>query len=245
MLIETTAILLHTHKVQENGFLVSCFTYEYGLVKGFLRSQKQIKNVCIGSIIKITKKARLDSHIGLMTIEPHINVVGKIAFDQFKLLVLNSTVELIKLVLNENEPQPELFTQMYKIIEALSNNSPIKISKEYAIFEFTLLNSCGFGLDLSKCVVTNTTKNLSYISPKSGCAVSLDAGLPYHDKLFTLPRFISELDIAVSITDIINALSISQYFFDRHYLTPHHLKMPFIRSQLVGYITNASCDVAA
>ena len=34
----------------------------------------------------------------------------------------------------------------------------------------------GFGLELSKCILSNKKTNLSYVSPKSGCAVNKEAG---------------------------------------------------------------------
>jgi hypothetical protein len=52
-----------------------------------------------------------------------------------------------------------------------------------ARFEVLLLEELGFGLDLSKCAGTGVQTGLIYVSPKSGCAVSADAGAPYKDKL--------------------------------------------------------------
>ena len=47
-----------------------------------------------------------------------------------------------------------------------------------------LLADLGFGLDLSSCAATGTRENLAYVSPRSGRAVSAEAGKPYLDRLF-------------------------------------------------------------
>ncbi len=46
-----------------------------------------------------------------------------------------------------------------------------------------LLEELGFGLDLSKCAVTGVTDDLMYVSPRTGRAVSAEAGEPYKDRL--------------------------------------------------------------
>ena len=45
--------------------------------------------------------------------------------------------------------------------------------------EVFLLKKIGFGLELSKCILSNKKTNLSYISTKSGCAVNKEAGKPW------------------------------------------------------------------
>ena len=43
-------------------------------------------------------------------------------------------------------------------------------------WELQLLGDLGFGLDLSECAATGTDADLVYVSPRSGRAVSRDAG---------------------------------------------------------------------
>ena len=146
-------------------------------------------------------------------------------------------MSLLRLVVNENEPQPILFNGLLDLINILQNSLNAEdFLKQYAIFEFALLNICGFGLDLNKCVVTNATDNLAYISPKSGCAVSIDAGKPYHDKLFKLPKFLLDHKLNSSRAELFSSLEITKHFINKSYLLPHNLKMPFARTQLAQYI---------
>ena len=58
-------------------------------------------------------------------------------------------------------------------------------------FELQLLTELGFGLELDACAVTGTRDELIYVSPKSGRAVSRQAGEPWRDQLLRLPAFLS------------------------------------------------------
>ncbi|NEU35624.1 DNA repair protein RecO, partial [bacterium LRH843] len=71
---------------------------------------------------------------------------------------------------------------------------------DYIRFELRLLQELGFGLDLSECAATGAHDHLIYVSPKSGRAVSADAGKPYHDKLLPLPYFLKHMDADHHIT---------------------------------------------
>ena len=57
-------------------------------------------------------------------------------------------------------------------------------------WELVLLEELGFGLDLATCAATGSTADLVYVSPKSGRAVSAEAGEPYKDRLLALPAFL-------------------------------------------------------
>ncbi len=63
-------------------------------------------------------------------------------------------------------------------------------AQSYVAWECDLLAGLGFGLDLACCAATGATDDLAYVSPRSGRAVSRDAGRPYHDKLLPLPDFL-------------------------------------------------------
>ena len=54
-----------------------------------------------------------------------------------------------------------------------------------------MLSELGFGLDLSECAVTGKRMDLIYVSPKTGRAVSADAGKEWKKKLLPLPKFLT------------------------------------------------------
>ena len=60
----------------------------------------------------------------------------------------------------------------------------------YVKWELFLLKKIGYGLELNKYVVSKTQKDLVYVSPKSGCAVSKTVAKGYEKKLLPLPSFL-------------------------------------------------------
>ncbi len=54
------------------------------------------------------------------------------------------------------------------------------------------MQELGFGLDLSECAATGADADLVYVSPRSGRAVSREAGQPYGGKLLKLPAFLRD-----------------------------------------------------
>ena len=62
--------------------------------------------------------------------------------------------------------------------------------QKYIEWELQLLKSLGFGLDLEKCIVSGSKKDLKFVSPKSGCAVSRKSSVGWEKKLLILPDFL-------------------------------------------------------
>ena len=98
-------------------------------------------------------------------------------------------------------------------------------------WEMLLLQDLGFGLDLSECAATGTDADLIYVSPKSGRAVSRDAGKPYCDRLLKLPRFLLEDDAAPTPADVLAGFALTGHFFERDVLSPHGLALPAARTR--------------
>jgi len=94
----------------------------------------------------------------------------------------------------------------------------------YVKWEISLLQSLGYGLDLSKCAASGETEDLIYISPRTGRAVSGKAGEPYKDKLFALPNFLLGGG-DWSNEDILQGLEITGHFLSRHVFANPHSRM--------------------
>jgi DNA repair protein RecO (recombination protein O) len=94
-----------------------------------------------------------------------------------------------------------------------------------------LLAALGFGLDLSRCAVTGLRNDLVYVSPRTGRAVSRDAGRPYHDKLLTLPAFLLG-ETSASAGDIVAGLNLTRHFLLHHVLAPQGARLPPARDRL-------------
>jgi DNA repair protein RecO (recombination protein O) len=93
----------------------------------------------------------------------------------------------------------------------------------------------GFGLDLSRCAGTGSKKNLIYVSPRSGRAVSEPAGEPYRDKLLPLPSFLRDAANDASPEELGAALHLTAHFLNQWVLAPHDRPLPKARLRLSDY----------
>ena len=93
-------------------------------------------------------------------------------------------------LLPERDPHPRLYQALAALLDSLDR--PALAAEMMARFELMLLDELGFGLDLTSCAATGGRDELIYVSPKSGRAVSREAGAPYADRLLPLPGFLLE-----------------------------------------------------
>ena len=105
-------------------------------------------------------------------------------------------------------------------------------------FELEMLNDLGVGLDLSTCAATGVTHDLVWVSPKSGRAVSREAGAPYADKLLPLPAFLHRMQgtnvpASATLEELNNAFRLTGFFLDRHVYGPRGLDWPTSREAFV------------
>ena len=90
-------------------------------------------------------------------------------------------------------------------------------------FELQLLAELGFGLDLSSCAVSGAETDLVYVSPKSGGAVSRQAGEAWRDRLLRLPPFLRQGEGGAngwSDQDLQDGFRLTGLFLLRHVLEP-------------------------
>jgi DNA repair protein RecO (recombination protein O) len=105
-------------------------------------------------------------------------------------------------------------------------------------FELDLLGELGFGLDLSSCAATGAQTGLAYVSPKSGRAVSREAGEPWHDRLLPLPAFLGEgePEVEPSSDDLAAGFALTGFFLARHVLEPRGLALADARGSFIAAV---------
>jgi len=70
---------------------------------------------------------------------------------------------------------------------------------------------------LSRCAATGQSDDLAYVSPKTGRAVSTTAGDPYHDRLLSLPPFLTRAAAnGILPADVLNGLHLTGFFLEQH-----------------------------
>jgi DNA repair protein RecO (recombination protein O) len=102
-------------------------------------------------------------------------------------------------------------------------------------WELDLLAELGYGLDFSACTVTGATENLSWVSPRTGRAVSQAAGADYADRLLILPRLLGGLGRPGETDpgrDLMDGLALTGHFLDRH-LFAARAKIPASRGHFM------------
>jgi DNA repair protein RecO (recombination protein O) len=200
-----------------------------GLVRGG-RSRKMRPLMQLGNRLSVTWRARLSDHLGgfnVEMLEPH---AARVLDDQVALAAIGSLTGLAK-HLPERDPHPQLY---YGALEVLGALDDVKVWPALLVrWEMLLLQDLGFGLDLSECAATGTDADLIYVSPRSGRAVSRDAGQPYCDRLLKLPRFLLEEAAAPTAADVLAGFTLTGHFFERDVLSPHGLTLPSARTRLI------------
>lgn len=204
-----------------------------GLVRGG-RSRRQRPVLQPGNVVRANWRARLSEHLGTYAVElgePH---AARVLDDVGALAGLNTLCALAHL-LPERAPHGALYAGAALVLDHL--DAPDVWPGLLVRWELELLNELGFGLDLTACAASGTAEDLVYVSPKSGRAVSSDAGAPYRDKLLPLPAFLTgNGDTAPAPADIRAAFALTGHFLERHVFGPRDLPPPEARTRLLAWL---------
>ncbi len=213
-------IIIGLKKYGENSAIIKIFSQNHGIYRGFAKNIKSAKVRSIfqaGNLISFEYRARLEDNLGqFFSCDLENSYCAKIIFETAKLDCVNSLFSIIDSCFLEHEEHRELYLKLENFLEKISySNQQKEFISNYIKLELEILNFLGYGIDLSCCVVTNSSVNLAFVSPKSGRAVSLEAGLPYAEKLLKLPQFLLEEIDEFSEEDLANGLKLSGYFLQK------------------------------
>ena len=206
-----------------------------GLVRGG-RSRRLRPVLQPGNTVLATWRARLEEHLGNFAIEPLELKAGLLIGEAMRLAALTTLTGEAQL-LPEREPHPRLYEALRVVLDVLPDADtwpPLLVR-----WEMGLLDELGFGLDLSRCAATGSTEDLVYVSPKTGRAVSREAGQAYHDKLLVLPAFLKGVQAGTpGLSDVIDGLKLTGFFLDRHVFGPRGLAAPESRHWIVAHLAS-------
>ena len=234
------ATVLGHRKHGESSLILEVMTRERGRHMGLVRggrSRRMAAVLQVGNAVTVTWRARLDEHLGLFQVEGE-TLRGASLFERPEALLAVQMCAAHLRLLAERDPHARLHDMLNLILE--HHDDPKTLAALSARFEVLLLEELGFGLDLSACAATGVQTGLIYVSPKSGRAVSADAGAPYKDKLLMLPAFLTgNLDEA-DPTAIADAFRLSGYFLDRDVWSPRGVMPPEARDALIRRLATIS-----
>jgi DNA repair protein RecO (recombination protein O) len=185
-------------------------------------------------MVRVTWRARLSEHLGGFNVELMEANGARVLDDPRALAAIGALGELVKL-LPERDPHPELYATTLHLLRSFGEPDIWPALLVY--WEYQLLQELGFGLDLSVCAATGVLEDLIFVSPRSGRAVSREAGAPYGDKLLALPGFLLDETAPLRETDIAAGFALTGFFLVRDVLEPHGMKLPSARERLLDLLS--------
>ena len=238
------AIVLSVRPHGESSAIAEVLTQVHGRHLGLVRggASRRLKPLLQpGNLLHVTWRARLSDHLGHFTIELSRARAGDMLESRDALAGLNAFCAVVGAAMPEREAHPQVFEASNILLDAMQEDGIGHWGALFVRFEAGLLEALGFGLDLARCAATGTADNLVYVSPRSGRAVSRDAGAPYKARLFRLPSFLLATQNAVPDADDVAAgLKLTGHFLLERVLHPHGREMPMARLNLDGLLARES-----
>lgn len=215
-------IVLGARRYGEGSAIVELLTRTHGRHLGLVRGGMSARMRSVlqpGNEVRATWRARLDEHMGLYALEGTRLRAGALLGLHHGAYGLTHLASLVRL-LPERDPHPDLHDRVLHLLDLF--DEPRAAAVALVRFELDLIAELGFGLDLSRCAATGVRQDLVYVSPRSGSAVSRQAGEAWRDRLLPLPAFLlgREASNSPSEADIADGFRLTGFFLARHILEP-------------------------
>jgi len=229
-------IVLGVRRHGEGNAILEVMTQAHGRHLGLVRGGAGARMRPVlqpGNVVGVTWRARLDEHLGLYAVEGLHLRAASLLDASHAVFGVTHLAALCRL-LPERDPHPAVHAALGAILDRM--DEPLAVAVAVARFELRLLAELGFGLDLESCAATGTAVDLRYVSPKSGRAVSGDAGAPWHDRLLRLPAFLLDRQAAGEPTrgELADGFVLTGFFLGRYVLEPRGLGVPEARDHFIA-----------
>ncbi len=204
-------IVLSAKPHGETSVILDALTASHGRHSGIVRGGRSKRNAATlqpGTLVDLTWRARLESHLGSFSVEP-LRARSALMTDRLSLEGLNAVTALLSFSLAERETHPKVFKLTDAMLDQMQSGPDWAL--DYLHWELFLLEDLGFGLQLDRCAVTGMSDDLAFISPRTGRAVSRSAAGEWAARLLPLPSSLISDDPAPT-DDILTGLSVTGYF---------------------------------
>lgn len=227
------AIVLSARAHGETHAVADLMTASHGRWAGLVyggQGRKMGPILQAGNGVRATWRGRLDDSLGHYALELTAPRASAAMSDRLALAALSGACATALAALPDREAHDGVYTGLAIVLDHLDD--PDLWPALMARWELGVLGSVGFGLTLDKCAATGAREDLVYVSPKSACAVSRDAGAPYADRLLPLPAFLIDRSAEATRGDAIDALKTTGYFIETRILHLANCQLPEARRRL-------------
>jgi DNA repair protein RecO (recombination protein O) len=240
MEFEDEAFVLAARPIGETGALVEALTRNHGKWAAHVAggaSRRHRPNLQPGARVRLRYRARTVDQLGSAVLEGEGEGPSALFDDSLALAGLASACAVLTAALPEREPNPGAFLAFEHLLAVLPLGEfwPAVMVR----FEAGLLEALGFGLDLSRCAVTGATDDLSWVSPRTGRAVSAAAGEPWRERLMPLPPFMVSSQQRIGAGDVGAGLAITGRFLEVFVFGVVGQPVPPARLRLVERLASA------
>lgn len=233
------AFVLSARAHGDTGVVVELLTAEHGRRAAYVAggaSRKMKPFLQAGARVTADYRARTSDHLGSARLEPVGEGPSALFDDPLALTGLAAAAAVVQGALPEREPHPGAFLAFEALMSAFA--LPDVWPAIFVRFEAGLLEDLGFGLDLSRCAVTGSMDDLVWVSPRTGRAVSREAGAPYADKLLRLPPFLLGAQAGLSDGDVRDGLALTGHFLEQFVFHAQNRPLPPARVWMLERLAN-------
>jgi DNA repair protein RecO (recombination protein O) len=239
-------IVLGVRRHGESSAIVELLTRGHGRHLGLVRGgagSRMRPLLQPGNSVRAVWRARLDEHLGTFALEATRLRAATVLASGHAVYGVTHLASLARL-LPERDPHEDIYNMLDRTLDDFDDAGEAAV--HLVRFELAMLAELGFGLDLESCAATGATSELVYVSPKSGGAVSRQAGDPWRDRLLRLPAFLrTEQGSGWSDQDLHDGFRLTGLFLLRHVLEPRGLSHSDAREGFINAVTRHRASLSA
>jgi DNA repair protein RecO (recombination protein O) len=238
-------IVLGVRRHGESSAIVELLTRGHGRHLGLVRGgagSRMRPLLQPGNSVRAVWRARLDEHLGYYQVEGLRLRAATLLASSHAVYGVTHLASLARL-LPERDPHEGIYEMLDRTLDDFDDIGEAAV--HLIQFELAMLTELGFGLDLESCAATGETSDLVYVSPKSGGAVSRQAGDPWRDRLLRLPQFLRQSEGGWSDSDLQDGFRLTGLFLLRHVLEPRGQDHSDAREGFINAVTKHRARVSS
>jgi len=234
---EAPAVVLDIRPHGEGGAIASLLTEAHGRHAGLAKGGASRGQAALwqpGNLIEARWVARLPEQLGALSGEMVHPAAALAMEDPLALAALRSACAVAETALPEREAHPRIFHGLVAFIATLARGTDLALP-DLVRWEADLLADLGYGLDLTTCAITGSHDDLTFVSPRSGRAVSEAAAGEWRDRLLPLPAFLLGQGPSGPV-DWAAGLRLTGHFLARDVYGVHNRGLPGARDLLTDRV---------